>query len=338
MPIDSVVLAVPRSIGLGTGLKLGLAPDGYVLLDDSFRIYSFSKSGSLRRAFLARPDGPPAEGAANGPELLPGDSLVAVHDWSRDALNVYRLATGELVHAVRAPARWLGRAWSWRGDTAWFGLGLDKHLIGQWAVGDDSLVTLADTPRRLLSQPSLYLLSGTPRIQAGDSGAVVLPAGLSEVWKIGRTGEVVQRMSIPVARRFGAPPDLFQRQLKARQSQGLTFQPRVSTPELLRRLTSGELLAAYLDFDRIVSDSIRDPWGRFGRYRLYVSLLASDLTRVCLDAELRPDSDLHPSAAMLGDTLALIARRDSTGVEERILVRRYTVSGNGCDWVPAPAG
>ncbi|MGE3600749.1 MAG: hypothetical protein AB7N70_34945 [Dehalococcoidia bacterium] len=331
-PQDSIELRFPANASLGTRLRFARDAAGrHVVVDTGqWRLFYFDSRGTLLSNFSIRSTDGSSGDFASGPAILPGDSLVAVHDWGTKEIRVYGLGDGAERSRTPAPVRTVGQNWSWRGDTAFVGAGLSEALVAEWRTAMRTVVPRGETPAASLANSGKYFAHGPPEVVARDSSLIVAVPMEPGLWVLNREGQVTSRLTVPALLRRGTPPGYREAETAPRRSRWLQMTGSAVRGLFLR--PSGELLLWYADRDLMTRDSIREP--RQGNFRSYISIVSATLEQVCLDAPLPASADTPHVLAVSGDTVEVLARRDTALGNTRLILGRYTVSTGGCDWVP----
>ena len=341
--VDSIQLMVPDSIPLGGLLHAARwAARSYLVHDiDRFRILVFDARGQLVRIFPTRTTGFNDHGGeSSAPYVLPGDTVVAVHDWWQKAFRAYRISDGHKVAEIRAEILRVAPQYSARGDTLYFGTVVPQGSgpavfpgpVARWIVGLGSIASIGTSPTPLRHNVVVWVTHGYSGVVVHDNGLVVVLGSEAGLRVLDSLGVERRRVLIPAARRRGTPPGLFRRAIVPK-----TTQWRQLLGSKLRTLSarpSGELVLTYLDFDQIVPDSLSNVDAFDGRFHDYVSVISSDLSRVCLDGEVPADPAEGASVLWRGDTLERLSRV-SPGLQTKpLIIRRFRLNTDQCDWVP----
>ncbi len=334
--IDSTALLIPMDFEIGPELLPSRAGEKYLLTDRfQFRTHRFDSSGKAIGTFLVRPSPKPAN-TASPAIALPGDSLVAVHDRHDEVLRVFHIESGARRYQVRAPFQTGRASWTTNGSEILIGTGFIETSIARWSGTQEDPVLLGSMPQRLLESRPVYLRYGGTGIAATDSSVILALPTEPGIRILTLDGALVEGIVIPAIRRKGSPAGLLEQERKQRTER--FFHTMGSTTGSLHRRTDGGLLIHYLDWDQIGHDSlrVRAAGQLLGNYHSYLTLLSPDRIRLCIDGHIPAPSDHRHSMMTRGDTLELLARRDTVPDHTRVTIYRYLVSTEGCDWVDAP--
>jgi hypothetical protein len=172
---------------------------------------------------------------------------------------------------------------------------------------------------------------GQANITATNSGFIAMLPTEPGLRVLDRGGQTISFRVLPAGRRRGEPIDLLRQQRALPPAK--RYQVIGSSAVGLHRLSSGELVMVHLDVD-FVGEADK---GRFGNFKLFVSMLSPDADRACIDAPVPFDTDVAPIPSFVGDTLFLLSR--AVGSDNRVLskVTGYTVSSGNCEWVKLKA-
>lgn len=324
--VDSVELHEPDSLPLSNyAWPVARGGDGevFVLDPSARRIWHFDAGGTFVGIFGRAGEGPGELRSPIAIALLPGDSLIAVADPNRSRMLVFSASVGTFRREAELPEfAMVDQHWTWRGDTASFGLTASRTPIAVWWSKGDSLVTRGVTPKRTrVTGPEF----GLTTVVATDSGFAVLYPAQPGLFFLDRSGNATGFVPVPAVRRLGEPGDLRARQKAlSKAERGRLVASMVSG---LHRLVSGEWLLIHLDVD--VSRTADDTRGR--NLRFYASVMSADLQRVCVDGLLPVSSDAPARPFFSADTLFLFSRTvGPTGMNNRLY--GLTVSTATCDW------
>ncbi len=328
---DSAVLSEPDSLGLGRISYLARRADGAVLVSDyeGGRILIFDWSGRFLGVFGGHGGGPGEFMQTSVLQLLPGDSLLAVMDGGRRYLSLLDARTGAFRRGLAMPVVEVGQTWSFRGDTAEFAVHPSGAVAGRWAWTGDRVDTLGRLPDRLVRGGLFYMMYGRPEILPADSGYLALIPTEPGLRLLDRRAQETAWVPLPRARRRGTPGDLIEIHEK-HAAEGLPFQFLGSVAMGLHRLPGGEIAVLFADVDVVRPP----PRPEFGNIRLFLSLLAPDLTRACVDAPIPLETDATPLPLFRGDTLYALSRVVTADNRVRSRLLAYRVSADGCEWVP----
>lgn len=319
--LDSVELRESDTLFVGRPRDFTVDPgDGAFLVSDGYanRVVRYARAGTPVRTY-GHQGGGPGEFTQVG-KVFAADSLLLAGDAGRGILNVFRLATGEHVGALR-DAGILGTGAAAGGGMVLGAQSLERRTsLVRWTPGGDSLARIGGLPPDYLaSQPLAGIFNGVHPAAWADSLLVGFAAG-PELWLLAPDGSRVERVQVPAARRRGVPEGL------AGRLEKMEFQEMFSATSVLfalRRLPAGGF--ALTHYDQAIDDA-----GNI-QAELYLSLLSADRRRACVDTRVPASRDAQPRTSMRGDTLFVLEQRVD-GQAARTLVTWYRVSPRGCAW------
>ncbi len=334
--IDSIALRIPMDFEIGPLLVPSRVGDGYLITDQvQFRTYRFDGTGTATGGFPVRPSPEPAV-TASPAIVLAGDSLIAVHDWRDEVLRVFHLKTGTLRYQVRAPFRMGSAGWTANGSEILIGTGFIETSIARWLGTREDPALLGSIPQRLLDTRPVYIRYGSSAVAATDTSILLALPTEPGIRILALDGQLKHGILIPAVRRKGAPAGLLERE-RVRKTERWHHTTGSTIGGLHRRLDGG-FLVHYLDWDQVGHDSLPRPSELLrGNYHSYLTLVSPDGRRLCIDGHIPAPSDHRHNMMTRGDTLELLARRDTVPGHTRVTIYRYLVSTEGCDWVDAPS-
>ncbi|HEY4101942.1 MAG TPA: 6-bladed beta-propeller [Gemmatimonadales bacterium] len=330
--VDSVVLQDPDSMPLGayTAFVAHSGRGDYFVNDmQSRRVLHFRGNGAFA-GVVGKPGSGPGEFQLPGPlHLVAHDSLLAVVDVNRHAMEVFDASTGGFDRMVALPAQDIGQDWQVEGDTVYFALHMTEGIAGRWVWTHDSVHAIGRMPTRFRGASGVLMGYGVSELAPHDAGFAMLLPGEIGLDFVDSAGAWLGSVPIPAARRRGQPDDLVARQQKLRPTDA--NQVLASASAGLNRQADGNYLIAYVDMEML---GTAGHGGRYGAFRTYLALLAPDGNHACVDAELPVETDVTPIPFFRGDTVSVLARQVNSQNRVRSVVYSYVVSPTGCDWVP----
>lgn len=334
VPVDSVLLPDSDTLYVGNPHLISLDPhDGTIYIpDDASRtVYRFDRDGDLVRRY-GRPGGGPGELRSTGLTFVLDDSTLVVEDFRGRRLNLFDRRTGEYRHA------WEGTFPAYlgfpppveRGDGLWFPVydEAGHRALMRWEPGSQEHALKGAMPEEY------HEARGTgyaPGFHLGPLAAVgdTLVRGwlaYNDLHLYGGDGQVVDTLSLPVARRRGVPDDVIERYR--------TGEWREANSELtgLHTLPQGGLAFVHHDVEVLSRDGPPPPETTA---RVWVGATSSDLTEACVDTEVPVSMDSAPMNSFRGDTLFVFDRRISDTPESPMesWIHLYRIDLEGCDWL-----
>lgn len=331
--VDSVQLTEPDSAQLG-GFTSFFARSGkgevFVVDGDRGKVSQFDRSGAFIGTFGQHGTGPGEFELPGVVMVLPGDSILAVDDVNRRRLQLFRIRNRDPVREVLTVSQDLGANWLFDGDTARFALHVAPQLLGQWVLGDSVTTGNGTLPTRLLSEPGALMRHGRSTLVRTDLGLAVSLPTVSGLMLLDSNGTERGVVRVPAARRLGEPADLLER--LAKQGRGPGARTVIaSSADGAHRLSSGAILLVHLDMAR---EGMAGTSGRFGKFRMFVSIVRPDLSAACVDAQVPVESDVGPMPVFRGDTMFVLSRRVTSSEKVRSVVYAVTFDDAECQWIP----
>jgi hypothetical protein len=306
---------------LGRPAALSVDPeDGSLYVTDAFwgRVLRFSPSGALVRMYGRRGEGPGELKSPGTVEVV--DSAVVVLDVNR--LTRYAREDGRFLGSTRfsgtltslRPLR--GRLWM-------AGLNLAQHAsLATWAPGEGAVRALGTIPPQFTeSEPLAGIYTGAELAVWGDT-VLVGYEGLNRLTLFHTDGRPIRALSVPVRARKGELPNVVE------AMKHLDFPGQFSANSVLfrlERMPSGNF--ALVHYDQMIE-------GDLITARVFLSLLAPDFSRACVDREIPVSRDAQPYTAFRGDTLYVVQQQVS-GERSKTLVDRWLIDELACPGVPA---
>ncbi len=338
--IDSITLQESDSTYIGFP-AIGFTVDdrGFIYVPDMFgkRLYRFNPDGRLDRTFGA-PGRGPGEFGSMGPATIVHDSIV-LQGTSRQLVAFHRengrylftrRTQGYVVHGfVRTDTAYL----------AYFDYGTRRGLLklpaGELLAPDTGPVpqvlraNLLPVPREYDEFPELVTLSGSTVAAWADTIAVGF-GGTQHLRLVTADGTVLEEVAIPVRHRRGIPDGAYD----VYKPGPIDFRAQVEAVSNLReiwRLPGGRLGVLILDgwVEEIGGDekSFETAW---------IALVDLGTRKACVDTRLPFPGTDKPRVTMRGDTLYALDHTEVPGdsLTLRVVVRRYLVRDEGCEWLP----
>jgi hypothetical protein len=330
---DSIPLEESDTGGIGGySAFFARATTGELFVNDQTqrRIFRFDRGGRTSGRIGGPGSGPGEFDVPGVVQVLPGDSLLAVVDISRRALQLFALPSGRYLRQVTLPAQDVGGNWEVQGGMVRFALHMSPAVVGSWRMTDDSAHGSGATPTALMQAPFAEMAHGRSDLVTTDSGPALLLPTEPGLLLLDAHDAVRGLVRIPVARRRGEPADLFERMAKMGRDPG-GFIPFASSADGVHRLSDGAILVAHLDMDRASGTAMSRGYGGF---RLYLSVIAPDLASACVDGEVTIPTDVPPVPRFSGDTVYFLARVTGADDEVRSVLYALRVDRAGCEWVP----
>ena len=293
-------------------------------------VFRFDPAGHAHGRIGAPGSGPGEFDLPGVVQVLPGDSLLAVVDVNRRAIQLFALPGGRFLRQVALPARDVGSNWEIQDGVVRFALHMSPAAIATWRVAADSAGPGGATPASLMANPYAGMAHGRSDLATSDSGAVLFLPTEPGLLVLDDRDAVRGLVRVPAARRRGEPADLLDRMARLGHDPG-SFIPFASSADGVHRLSDGALLVAHLDMDRAGGSSMSRG---FGGFRLYLSVVAQDLATACVDGEVPIQTDVPPVPRFIGDTVYFLARQTGADDEVRSMLYALRVDRDGCDWIP----
>lgn len=314
---DSVYLANPASLWANSNGDFVVADRG------RSEVLIFDRSGGIRRR-LGRSGPGPGEFTALGPAFAMGDSMIGAVDYGKGAIQLFRTITGNFVRSRSLDAMPL---YVVDADHAiLFGAisRVKRKGVVRWDLRRDSMDYLVELPlpyrrNRQLAE-TWPMTAAVPR-----QGRFVVGFGADPaVMIIDTAGEVQDSFEIPVRKRRGVPSDLERLVDPTFDMEQGKLLAMTSVLLSVGALSDGSLV--FVHFDPQVQ-------GRTAVAAGYVTVVAPDLSRACVDGVLQADDEPIPVLRFRGDTLFAIRQRvDSTSRASSAIVG-YLIDTKGCRWV-----
>ena len=223
VPVDSVLLV--ETGGFYIGNPFSLVPDtadGSLLISDFFenRILRFDRDGRLLMTY-GRPGEGPGEFVDIGPAFILNDSIVVGADDQRKLLQLFSAADGAYLRAFGYRGRLGMETWSvLDGGVVFPSRELAQGTsVAIWRYPRDEIdyvVPLPDEYLRSANHPSGYVGRFAAFFSMGTAVAwrdTIMSgmSGLNEIFLSTWSGQAVDTLALPSARRRGVPPDAQER-------------------------------------------------------------------------------------------------------------------------------
>ncbi len=338
--IDSITLQESDSTYIGFP-AIGFTVDdrGYIYVPDMFgkRLYRFNPDGRLDRTFGA-PGRGPGEFGSMGPATIVHDSIV-LQGTSRQLVAFHR-ENGRYLFTRRTQGYVLhGLVHADTAYLAYFDYGTRRGLLklaerrllapDSEAIPQVLQATMLPVPREYDEFPELVTLSGSTVAVWSDSMAAGF-GGTQHLRMLSTDGTLHREAEIPVRRRRGAPHGAYE----VYKPGPISFKAHVEAVSSLRqiwRVPDGRIVAL------VVDGWVEEVGGQetsFGT--AWISLVDLGGSRACVDTRLPFPGTDKPRATMRGDTLYALDHIEVPGdsLTLRVIVRRYLVRDEGCEWLP----
>ena len=348
---DSVILEEGAETYVGDPLGFFIGPDSSFHILDGFanQVIRFSKTGEFVKTYGRQGQGPGEFGFIGDIGFAYSD-LMGVVDWRPPRLVFFDPESGRSLGTVRLSDFVHHSVWT-DVDRLWV-TGIEETPSGWRAVaeipgsalpgGDGEAVSRIASDR--VSVPRVYMES--MQIRFGTGSVFVSPArddlligfGASPfVLRVSRTGEVLDTLSLPAAKRRGVPADDdYIRGMDSRRYDDMGAYTRASfgMASLLGNLSRGreDDYVYTLHFDPVWRDSGGPGGIQGGPGGLrYVSSLKVDGSEPCPDTVLPTTEDGRVASRLRGDELFVLDQRIVAGADHvRTVIRRFTIDPTRC--------
>jgi hypothetical protein len=333
--VDSVRIQESDTLFVSRPSQLILGPRGHLYLTESreARVLDIGPNGRIERVFGRKGRGP---GEFESPAALAmlGDTLLAVYDHATKRVTFVDLRRWTLQRVSPLLTQWLPAIKFSNGDllvTAWdfeTKTSIAKAVEGTGALDErQGVIPSLGAQTQLLITGAFWNGTFAP---VGDQIFAMFEVSNSlYFWK--RGAREARETVLPVIRRRGVPPGLFETLLR---------DPSKATPAMLYDRSAPVALAPLSgDVIGIVTVDFKvdaDKWS--GTH--YLTLYDHRRDRVCADVSI-PASRLNvslmdplPIVAFRGDTLALLEQTANQAGDPIQLLRRYRIDPSRCDWRP----
>lgn len=321
--IDSVQFTEADTAYVGQVMSIGVSSDGSILISDGFarRVLRYSRRGQLDRIY-GRAGSGPGEFSSPGLSFLIDDSIVVVDDFTPSTIHLFNARTARPLRQVRHK----GYVFSQRtiGDTVWLGAVSMATATGvaRWVPATDSIVPIVPVPEVYSTVPALSGTHPIAYVEAWRDTLMVSFSGHHQVYLSRRSGEIVDSLELPAARRRGVPhdlADLFKQNRPAEE-----YFKASSLLAAVHRNVNGT--TTFVHFDQELRGRALTATG-------FVSLLSADRRTACVDATIPVGEGIAPRVAFAGDTVVVVSQR-TAGLRARTIAHWILADSTGCDWVP----
>lgn len=307
--------------------------DGHLFVEVEDRVLHFDPQGRFVRAIGRPGDGPGELRRISGPQLLPGDSLLAVVSAAGNRIVVFRVADGTAAAEIPvADVLHAGQHWVARGDTMLIPALFDRRPYRRWVPGD-SVRVWGRAPRALDARLGMaYQMGGLVALAARSSGYLALSPADSAVVVLRDDGSVRGYVDVPRRLRRALPADAEARYQTMLDESPPRLELLAPMTMGLHRRPGGGYIVVHFDG---VAELLGDLEGFAYHDTVYwVTLLSEDLARACVDGRLpaAPEDLVRP--LFVGDTIVLYVRGEDPSGQPQGVLRRYLVSDDGCAWQP----
>ena len=326
------VVLEDSAAGLAWPTGLALDPDGgfYLLEIGAGAVYRFSANGHFIRRYGSLGDGPgelrlPVAAAAI-------DSLVVVSDFAHQALELFRRADGTALKRIPLPMRAevLTAASSELlagGLSIGSGTSYARVAIPAWTITLEGQV-----PASYL--PAGVLMSAYRRVFPAVLGPGKLAVGYEafDSLDVQADGSHWTRLPLLLRLRRGVVKDANKTLVGSPFDKLLIAQSSLIAVGGRR---DGGIAVVHSD-QRLTRPPpvVPDANGRLPvTADLYVSVIAPDRRRACVDAPVSGSGELPPQVARRGDTL-FVLDQITTGATTRTVVNKFTIATDHCRWRP----
>ena len=329
--VDSTRLVEPENLPLGgyTSFFARAGNGGVFVNDMQFRrLMHFDSVGSFV-GVIGKPGDGPGEFNLPGPlGILPGDSTVMVIDVNRRWASLFDTRTGSYLRGFTVPFQDIGTNWTIQDGVAIFALNVSRQLFGRWSMHGDSVKIFGALPGHLRGASGVTVAYGRTEIVVTDSNVIALLPTEPGLDLFTTDGRLVGWVRLPAARRRGEPFDLIAQQKK--MARGDRNKILGSSVAGFHRLSSGMLVAVHLDMTLASSGPSS---ARYTDFKMFATLISTDLRQACVDALLPIETDVPPIPVFVGDTMFVLTRHVLENNQVRSVVYGFVIGPNGCNWV-----
>jgi len=326
---DSVRLQQTGDVFLSLPTTVVADSAGYLVVDDQEpQVLAFDRRGKRLRRYGRRGEGPGEfeEVVAAYPY---GKSQVIVFSSEPPAAQVFDRASGAFVQRFRleppiVSARVVaGQAWI-GGNRYTTRTGLRRVVLG-----DDHAADLGPMPAEfrvgapldgIFPMVSFAVWADTVLVGFEPSGTLTLLLD---------DGTVLDTIPVPVRRRRGVPHDASEQLLRI-MHKGPYYDVfgLLSALRGMHHNADGSTTLVYFD-SRPEQPPVTS--------EAYVSVLAADRTRACVDAKVPLHPEAQPAFGFDGDEL-MVLEQVIEGAEAVPVLKHYRVDVSGCDWIATSGG
>lgn len=328
-------------IFLGSLVYAARAADGVIVASDTehARVLKIDQAGRVHRLFGQRGSGPGEFRSGGAIGMLSGDSILGATDGLLRRLYVYDLRADSVIRTLTLPWPEVGGNWNVRGDSLTMAITVFSRalLSGDWRSGE--LRAFGSVSARIKTDMFTVLQHGRPEVlRMGSQTLAVFPAE-DGAHLIDSSGERMAYVPLPTRFRRGVPSTLFAEAAKRQSDRDnpKAIEPVGSMIMGLHRLETGHVLVVFMDVDQIERAKPEAPVrGLYGNYRFYLTLLDPDLSRACVDAEVRLRTDIVPVPFFRGDSMFVIEKAVLANDSVQTRIRSFTILPTQCE--PSPLG
>jgi hypothetical protein len=324
LAVDSVTFEESDTAYVGRPMYLAMNDDGDFFISDAFsgRVLRFTRQGQLRQLYGRMGDGP---GEFRGPHVLAfvGDSILLVDDVTARRTQFFQVATGAYLREHRDEGLVLSAVA--HHDTIWMGMRNMERKTGvaRWVVGSDSVIDMVAFPTEYLASPQLAAFSEIVRVVRWRDTLLVAYSAHNPLLLVTDNGARIDTVDMPAVRRRGVPPSIVQEfNGPIRNARRINIS---SAPFAIHRLANGGLALVY--FDQEIHGTLLTATG-------YVSVIAPDWHRACIDRRLAFAPDAQPRVTFHGDTLFTLEQRVVGATRAVTFSRAFRLDTSHCHWQP----
>ncbi len=340
--VDSLILAQPDSTEEFLPLRTqALTASGSVVLETGTGILHFAPTGELLRTMGRAGTGPGEFVRISSLGILPGDSLVAAVDARRGRIVVFGLSDGLLRREVPLSKPFFpDQQWVFRGDTVTMPGKLSAAPFTSWDLASDSIWHWGAAPPIFSASTGAYSQGGEPSLAPWPTGWLALFPAEAALHVLRQDGSLTGRIVVPVRRRVGVPPNLGDSVALIAASDQFRF--AASLVLAIRQLSNGSYALLHLDTDAELVPNVRDRAGggagvAYSNMRYWVSMLAPDGTKACVDGPVPMIVENVLSPTFRGDTLVFVSRSVDATDKLRTILYKFVIAEMGCDWLATAA-
>lgn len=334
--LDSVRLQEADTVYLGNPFSLAVDPwDGSFYVSDLYakRVFRFARGGALMARY-GRPGSGPGEFIAPNLAFPLDDSTVVAADQQHGRFYLFGRGSGELRGSVpyqgrlgmTIPVAVDGVLWAASRNPA------TRTSALAWDVRSGGMRYLPPLPGEYVAslarrgRYAAFYSTGT--VAAWADTVLVGMSGRNELTVHDATGQALETIAVPVARRRGVPSDIQRRVDEDRELEQDALFRLASLLYHVHRRPDGSFLLVHHD-----SDLEGELPGGVITAQSFISVISPDRRRACVDARLPVSPDARPIYGFRGDTIFLMDRR-IPGERLETWIVRYVVDAADCAWVP----
>jgi hypothetical protein len=290
------------------------------------RILEFDGGSGRPTATIAGPGGGPGEFKDVGDLFALGDTVIGAVDLGRGLFTLFDRHTGAFLRS--RPYEGRARAIVPRPEAVYFGnMNVQRGTaVGAWHLDSDSMAYWVPLAPEYSASPELAGMYSGAEIDSWGDTLLLAMGGLNRLEWYALEGTPLTALEVPVTRRRGSSPEIIA-ELTFRA--GKSFEDtwgRASAVLDLRRAPDGRVHIIH-------GDQRLQVQGRRITGTYYVSVLAADRRRACVDGLLDVTRDAQPVFAFNGDTLFILEQRVGDGTAVRTTVSGYVLDTSSCRWL-----